>query len=122
MTTKALKDDGYLDIATSIATLVTEKQKSYGNAVEKTTDIINILYPNGIPTKATPSALIVVRVIDKLMRIATSEGDTDSMGEDPWKDIMGYSLLMLKKLGDERERQESLGEKHLKSIKNALKD
>jgi hypothetical protein len=29
-------------------------------------------------------------VIDKLKRIAT---DRDALGENPWKDIMGYSLL-----------------------------
>lgn len=35
--------------------------------------------------------LAIVRVFDKMMRIAT---DKDAFGEDPWRDIAGYAILL----------------------------
>jgi len=34
--------------------------------------------------------LAMIRVIDKLFRIATKK---DAFGESPWRDICGYSIL-----------------------------
>jgi len=95
MSDQAQLVEAYKNAAVSVAELVAEKQLAYGNAVEKTTEIIKVLYPNGIPIEAYPTALIVVRIIDKLMRIATSKGKIDQMNESPFQDILGYSLLAL---------------------------
>ena len=53
-------------------------------------EIIKVLYPNGIQPKQYRDMLAIVRVIDKLFRIANNK---DAFGESPWRDIAGYSLL-----------------------------
>ena len=80
----------FLRIAEEIAKLVTTKNEAYGNSFGVAPEILKLLYPNGITVEQYADALTVVRVIDKLKRIAT---DRDALGENPWKDIMGYSLL-----------------------------
>jgi hypothetical protein len=81
-------------IGNEIGKLVTEKNKAYGNAFEKSCDILKVLYPDGIPVDKLQDALTIVRIIDKLMRIAT---DKDAFGEDPFRDIAGYSILAVEK-------------------------
>ena len=82
------------DIAIQIAELVDNKQKAYGNAFEKVTEILKVLYPQGVPVYKYQDFLTVVRILDKICRISSLPATgKDSMGEEPWKDIMGYSLL-----------------------------
>lgn len=85
----------YAEIASDIAALVARKQLAYGRAAEKVSKIMRILYPDGVPAKAFDSSLLVVRVLDKICRIATAQGNTDGMSESPWRDILGYSLLAI---------------------------
>ena len=81
--------------ASKIAKIVGEKQLAYGDSFKKTQQILLILYPEGIPIAAYNDALALTRVLDKIVRIATAKGEKDALGEDPWTDIMGYSLLSL---------------------------
>lgn len=69
-----------------------EKNAAYGNSVVNSQTILKQLYPNGIQTEQYIDALYVVRILDKLSRIASNK---DAFGEDPWKDICGYSLLRI---------------------------
>jgi hypothetical protein len=78
-------------IATSIGKLVASKNKSYGNSFQESGKIIEMLYPNGIPVEKYTSVLALIRIIDKLYRIATQP---DFNGEDAWRDIAGYAILM----------------------------
>jgi hypothetical protein len=87
----------YEEIGTGIGKLVTEKQKQYGDSFTKAGQIMQILYGDGIPIDAMGEALTVVRVLDKLNRIATACGRPDLGGESPWRDIAGYALLELGK-------------------------
>ena len=80
----------YVVAAESIVSLVEEKQAAYGDSFGKSGKVMRLLYPDGIPFEKLDDALVVVRVIDKLFRIAT---DRDALGESPWRDINGYSLL-----------------------------
>jgi hypothetical protein len=80
----------YEEIATKIGKLVDEKNTAYGNSFAESYKILSILYPNGIPPEKYTDALAIIRVIDKLFRIAT---DRDAFGETPWKDIAGYAIL-----------------------------
>lgn len=80
----------YATIAKAIADLVAEKEKAYGSSFHKSGAIMRILYPDGIPLEKFDDALTVVRVLDKLFRIAT---DKDALGESPWRDVVGYGLL-----------------------------
>ena len=72
-------------------TLLT-KRKLYGNAFNNAPDILTMLYPNGIQPESYGDVLTIVRIIDKLYRIA-NQADT----EDPWEDIAGYAVLALEK-------------------------
>jgi hypothetical protein len=84
----------YVQMGTDVGVLVTEKQKQYGNSVGRSGEILKVLYPGGIVPNQFADALMVVRVLDKLSRIAQRSDDgKDLGGESPWKDIAGYGLL-----------------------------
>lgn len=80
----------YQQTAEEIGNLVSEKNKAYGNSFEDSHKILEVLYPNGIAPHQFRDALGIIRVIDKLFRIAT---DKDAFGESPWRDIAGYGIL-----------------------------
>jgi len=93
-------------IAKSVANVCQEKNKAYGDSFKKAGAVMRILYPDGVSIIQLDDALVVVRVIDKLFRIATSR---DSFGESPWRDICGYSLLAIEKLEQEPEQENGNG-------------
>ena len=78
------------EITVRVAEITAEKDQAYGSAFDRSGEIIKILFPSGIPFDQYDDMLAVTRVIDKMFRIAK---DRDALGEDPWKDIMGYALL-----------------------------
>lgn len=87
----------YEDLGARVGRLVAEKQRQYGDSFTKAGQIFRVLYPEGVPPAAMDSALTVVRVVDKLNRIAAAAGGPDGGGESPWGDIAGYALLELMK-------------------------
>lgn len=80
------------EMAAEVGRLVDEKQKSYGDSFGKCGEFLALLYPNGVEKEQYGDMLAIVRVFDKLMRIATNKG---SFEENPWRDICGYSLLSM---------------------------
>ena len=84
----------YEDAGKRIGKLVDKKNKAYGDAFNKSEEILKILYPTGIPVEQYGDILAIVRIVDKLFRIAT---DKDGLGENPWEDIAGYGILMAAK-------------------------
>lgn len=84
----------YRAIGESIGKLVDEKNKAYGDSFNKSSDFLKILYPNGVSPEHYSDMLGIIRVFDKLMRIATKK---DALGENPWRDIGGYSILKSEK-------------------------
>jgi len=80
----------FKQIGTEIGTLVEEKNSAYGSSFAESYKILNTLYPNGIKPEQYTDALAIIRVIDKLFRIANKK---DAFGESPWKDIAGYAIL-----------------------------
>ena len=85
-----LTKDDFLKITNDLGLLLSEKNSAYGNAFEKTTKILELLYPNGISVSQYKDIHVIVRMLDKMSRIAR---DNDPMGEDPFKDIAGYAIL-----------------------------
>ena len=83
-------------IAESIAATVAEKNAAYGDSFARSGEVMAVLYPHGIAPEQMADALAVVRVVDKLFRIAT---DRDALGESPWRDIAGYALLACERAG-----------------------
>jgi hypothetical protein len=81
----------YEEIGAAIGCLVDRKQKAYGRSFDHSGKILEILYPHGVKTEQFADLLGMVRIIDKLFRIAT---DKTALGEKPWEDVAGYALLM----------------------------
>jgi hypothetical protein len=80
----------YANLGATIGALVDRKNAAYGSAFEKSGEFLRLLYPNGISPDKYDDALLLVRIFDKQMRIAT---DQDALGESPYDDIAGYGLL-----------------------------
>lgn len=97
----------YTNIGLEIGALVDEKNAAYGDSFTKAAEFLKILYPNGIPVEAYTDALCIVRIFDKLMRLATSK---DYNNERPYADIAGYAFLGLQK---DRQRAEHKTEEKL---------
>lgn len=91
----------YAQEAVNLAELITKKQIAYGDSFGQSKHIIEVLYPKGIPPEQYQDALAVIRIIDKLFRIAN---DKFSSAEDPWQDIAGYALLSLVHHLDDRKK------------------
>jgi hypothetical protein len=80
----------YEEIGNRIGSLVTEKNAAYGDSFGHASKILEVLYPDGIKLDQYRDALAIVRVIDKLFRLANRK---DAFGESPWEDICGYAIL-----------------------------
>ncbi len=80
----------YEEIGAKVGRLVDRKQKAYGRSFDQSGEIIKILYPNGIHPDQYDDLLAMIRVIDKLFRIANQK---EAFDENPWQDIAGYGLL-----------------------------
>lgn len=89
----------YEKIATEVGKLVDKKNQAYGNSFTKAGEYLKILYPDGIPPEKYMDVLVLVRLFDKLMRVATKN---DPFGEDPFEDIAGYALLGMNNRKQER--------------------
>lgn len=84
------KDDIFMQLATDLGKLLAEKNLAYGDAFSKTTQILTLLYPQGIKVEQFKDVHVLVRMLDKMSRIAQ---DNDPMGESPYKDLAGYAIL-----------------------------
>ncbi len=80
----------YALMGQKIGELVEQKQAAYGDSFGKAGNILRELYPDGIRPEQYDDALCIVRIIDKLFRVAT---DRDAFGESPYRDIAGYGIL-----------------------------
>jgi hypothetical protein len=89
----------YQDKGAEIGALVDHKKKAYGNSFTKAGAIIKILYPHGIEPSQYDDMLALIRIIDKLFRIATQK---DAFDESPWDDVAGYAIL--KSVDEEEEK------------------
>lgn len=80
----------YEQVAEEIGSLVAQKNTAYGSSFAEAHRILQVLYPNGIKIEQYTDALAIIRVIDKLFRIANNK---KAFGESPWQDIAGYAIL-----------------------------
>jgi hypothetical protein len=84
--------DKFKKITDDLASILSIKDEAYGNAFDKTTQILSLLYPNGIRVEQYKDLHVIIRMLDKISRIAR---DNDPLGESPYMDIAGYSILSL---------------------------
>lgn len=80
----------YLKIANELGELLVTKNAAYGDSFVRGCEILRILYPNGVSVDQFPDMLALIRVVDKMFRVAT---DRDALGESPWRDVSGYAIL-----------------------------
>jgi hypothetical protein len=101
----AMKVNEFSQIAKELVVILNEKNKAYGNAFDKAEDFLKILFPNGITTEQYADMLCIVRIFDKLMRIANKK---DAFGESPYVDLAGYALLGEKKTREIKRKKQKL--------------
>jgi len=80
----------YEEIGKEIGKLVAEKQIAYGDSFGKAGEVLKILYPSGVSLEQYDDMLSIIRIIDKIFRIANAR---DAFGENPYRDIAGYGIL-----------------------------
>ena len=93
----------FLDIAAELGGMLDRKRLAYGDNMTIAPKILELLYPNGVPVSAYPTMLLLVRILDKIARLATG-GGRFALGEDAWKDIAGYALCALYDFGERDSR------------------
>lgn len=92
MTSETVKAPEFKRIATEIGELVASKNEAYGNSFQHSGEIMKFLFPQGIPPEKYIVALALVRIIDKIFRLATNPNYNN---ENCWQDMAGYCVLML---------------------------
>ena len=93
---KELVDQFYGEIGREVGDLVQEKQSAYGDSFGKSGECLRQMYPNGISVDQYDDLLTIVRILDKLFRIANNP---EAFSENPYQDIVGYGLLGMKRKG-----------------------
>jgi len=93
------ESNNFVKIGQKIGQLVSDKNIAYGNSVVDAGKILAIIYPNGISIDQYDDALLVVRILDKIKRIAN---DKNAFNEDPWMDIAGYGILGVNKENEKK--------------------
>jgi hypothetical protein len=82
------------EIGQEIGELVDRKNAAYGNSFDLSGEFLRLLYPNGLKPEQYHDALSLVRIFDKMKRIAS---DARAFGENPYQDIAGYSILAVRR-------------------------
>lgn len=80
----------HTQLGAAIGGLVDRKDAAYGQAITVVPDILELLYPAGIQPEQYRDAALLVRMLDKICRIA--RGDKRAFNESPWADLAGYAL------------------------------
>ena len=87
---RIVPESRYEILGQEIGKTVTEKNEAYGDSFAKSGQVLRIMYPKGIMPAEYDDMLAIIRIVDKLFRIAT---DRDALGESPFLDIAGYGIL-----------------------------
>ena len=86
---------GFVGIGEEIGNLLDEKAKAYKDSYGAVENKLSKLWPDGIPRGSYKDLLFVIRITEKLARIAANP-DRDPGGESPWADIAGYAILAIR--------------------------
>jgi hypothetical protein len=89
-----IEPERYERIGLEVGKLVAEKQVAYGDSFGRAGNVLREMYPDGIRPDQYDDMLAIVRIVDKLFRIANRK---DAFGESPGRDIAGYGTLIAAK-------------------------
>jgi hypothetical protein len=81
----------YETIGQETGAMVDKKNDAYGDAIHTVPKILELLYPKGIDFDKFQDLALIVRILDKICRIA--KGNEINFEETPYKDIAGYGIL-----------------------------
>ena len=87
-----LTPDKISDIAKNVRDIVITKNETYGDSVSKSAKLMHVLYPDGIAPSHYDDAHLIIRVLDKLSRLASAD-ITKRAKYDAWQDIAGYGII-----------------------------
>lgn len=93
MSTPELKSElskRLFELGVEIGELTGAKNEAYGSSFSKCGEFLALLYPDGLTRDHYDDALLLVRIFDKCMRIATRK---DAFGESPYRDLAGYGMV-----------------------------
>jgi hypothetical protein len=80
----------FSEIGYEVGSLVSDKQRAYGDSFGRSGECLRQMFPDGIKTDQYDDLLTIARILDKLFRIANNPNAFD---ENPYQDIVGYGLL-----------------------------
>lgn len=92
-------NDKYKKLGEKIGSLVDEKNQAYSNSYNETGQILKLLYPNGIMTENYKDMIVLIRMIDKMKRLATSK---EAFKENPYKDLIGLTIRLFLNQNNEK--------------------
>lgn len=92
-------------LGTDVGRLVDEKNAAYGSSFAHAGAVLRVLYPQGVTVEQLDDMLAIVRIIDKLFRVANRK---DAFGESPGRDLAGYGLLLADRHERPTETQETI--------------
>ena len=92
----------FKELGNKLGSLVDKKNEAYGNAFDDCGEFLRILYPTGMKPEQYADALSMVRIFDKMKRIATNP---KAFKEDPYEDIAGYGLLGMRRNIKEKSKE-----------------
>ena len=87
--------EDFLGLGEEIGRMLADKNRKYGDSYARMAHVLPMFYPDGVPGDHLLDAIFILRIIDKLMRIASAQGDDE---EDPVKDIAGYAVLRMREM------------------------
>lgn len=104
--TVCLRQNEYESAGQALGLLIDEKRRQYGGgALERAAAVMTLLYPDGIQPEHYCDAMSLMRVVEKLCRVAGgNQGD-----EDAWIDIAGHGLVAGAISAKRRESEPALG-------------
>ena len=77
-----------------VTTNTIDKNRKYGDAARRVSDLLYTLYPDGIQPHQYPNALLLIRLLDKVVRLSSYTPESmEADDESPWIDVAGYGLL-----------------------------
>jgi|TARA_R100001198_G_C5215005_1_gene199066 hypothetical protein len=82
--------NNFSEIGYDVGSLVSDKQRAYGDSFGRSGECLRQMFPDGIKTEQYDDLLTIARILDKLFRIANNPNAFD---ENPYQDIVGYGLL-----------------------------
>ena len=88
----------YPTIGMKIGDLVAQKRIHYGDSFNRSHEIIEVLFPDGVPQESYQDLLTIIRIVDKLFRIANRHKAREAGMPDtelPEQDVFGYLLLAI---------------------------